>query len=177
MDASNTYQRFARFYDAYIQKFTADLPFYKSFCNKTDKILEIGCGTGRVLKYLLESGYELTGVDISPEMLDIAKNKLHQYLFSLKLKLYNHIFTDLPIYDKFNKVLITFYTFNYIIDNPEKFLKNITLSMDRNAEIIIDLFYPRTLKNEQIEGIWQESTINLNGIVILVTDVTQLRNN
>ncbi len=36
------------------------------------KILELGCGVGRLTKHLLVSGYDVTAVDNSPEMLEFA---------------------------------------------------------------------------------------------------------
>lgn len=41
-------------------------------------ILELGCGTGRVLLPLAEAGYEVTGVDSSQPMLDVAASRSHQ---------------------------------------------------------------------------------------------------
>ena len=57
MDATTTYQKFAQFYDAYVQGFVEDLKLYTSLCQPDDRILEIGCGTGRVLKHFLERGF------------------------------------------------------------------------------------------------------------------------
>jgi SAM-dependent methyltransferase len=70
--AHETYKVFADIYDLYVGRFNADLYFYKSFCQKTDRIIEIGCGTGRVLNDFLCEGYQITGLDISQEMLDKA---------------------------------------------------------------------------------------------------------
>ena len=42
---------------------------------KGSLVLDIPCGTGRVSKYLYDLGYNVIGADISPDMLDIAKNK------------------------------------------------------------------------------------------------------
>ena len=39
-------------------------------------LLDIGCGTGRSLEPLLNLGLNLTGVDPSPYMLDIARDRL-----------------------------------------------------------------------------------------------------
>lgn len=41
---------------------------------KTSLVLDLGCGTGKVTFLLRELGYDMTGVDISEEMLSVAKN-------------------------------------------------------------------------------------------------------
>ena len=42
---------------------------------KGEKILELGCGTGRLSIWLSESGAEVTGIDFSEGMLNIARQK------------------------------------------------------------------------------------------------------
>jgi SAM-dependent methyltransferase len=44
--------------------------------NIGDPLLELGCGTGRVLQPLLEAGFYVTGLDESRAMLDLAREKL-----------------------------------------------------------------------------------------------------
>jgi len=49
---------------------------YISNFDKDVKILEVGCGTGRFLKFLESKGYhQLSGIDQAKTMLNIAKNK------------------------------------------------------------------------------------------------------
>lgn len=72
----SVYQAFAAYYDAYVAGFEADFAVYLRLTKPGLKVLEIGCGTGRVLKPLLESGASVVGVDISHEMLALAHNKL-----------------------------------------------------------------------------------------------------
>lgn len=43
------------------------------------EIIDIPCGTGRLSEALLDSGYRVTGVDISPAMLDQAARKLARF--------------------------------------------------------------------------------------------------
>ncbi len=40
---------------------------------KPELVLDLGCGTGRMTLELARRGYDMTGVDYSPEMLDIAR--------------------------------------------------------------------------------------------------------
>jgi 2-polyprenyl-3-methyl-5-hydroxy-6-metoxy-1,4-benzoquinol methylase len=42
-------------------------------------IVDIPCGTGRLAEALLEDGYDIVGIDISPAMLDVAKRKLQRF--------------------------------------------------------------------------------------------------
>jgi SAM-dependent methyltransferase len=39
------------------------------------KILDIPCGTGRITEYIHRLGYDVSGADISPDMLKVATNK------------------------------------------------------------------------------------------------------
>ena len=42
----------------------------------TDKVLEIGCGTGYFTKEIVRTGALVTAIDISPELLNIAKQEI-----------------------------------------------------------------------------------------------------
>lgn len=52
-----------------------DFDFYKSLAVQGESILEIACGTGRLTIPLAESGFKMTGLDISQSMLDEAQVK------------------------------------------------------------------------------------------------------
>jgi len=158
----NAYNKFAKYYDAYVNDFKDDLNLYRSFCDKNDKILEVGCGTGRVVKYLLEKGLsDITGVDISEEMLALAREKLSKHFSVKTLNLEKHDFSLEPLKGSFNKVFVTYYTFNYIIDKPDKFLRNIYLSIGNDSLITIDLFYPMLFLDPGSDNVWIEKELNL----------------
>ncbi|MBP6545777.1 MAG: class I SAM-dependent methyltransferase, partial [Phenylobacterium sp.] len=54
-----------------------DIDFYLDLArDRGGKVLELACGTGRILTPLVEAGFEVTGVDISRAMLDLADRKL-----------------------------------------------------------------------------------------------------
>jgi 2-polyprenyl-3-methyl-5-hydroxy-6-metoxy-1,4-benzoquinol methylase len=55
-----------------ILKAFSDLP-------KGATIVDAPCGTGRLAEALLEAGYDVLGIDISPEMLDVAARKLERF--------------------------------------------------------------------------------------------------
>jgi len=71
------FDRFARFYDADYRYYEDDLQLIVDLAQDFgDPVLELGCGTGRVLVPLAAVGHTVTGVDISPALLDVARGKL-----------------------------------------------------------------------------------------------------
>ncbi len=47
----------------------------KECASKPDLVLDLGCGTGKMTIELAGRGYDMTGIDYSPDMLDIARNE------------------------------------------------------------------------------------------------------
>jgi SAM-dependent methyltransferase len=74
-----TYDLLSRYYDLENADFTEDLDFWLDLADTHgDPILELGCGSGRVLLHLARRGHAVTGVDNSPEMLALLEAKLKQ---------------------------------------------------------------------------------------------------
>lgn len=71
------FDAFVRFYDADYASVSDDLPFYRALARRTEgPILEVMCGSGRLLEPLARAGYRLTGVDISARMIAAARERL-----------------------------------------------------------------------------------------------------
>lgn len=71
------YAVLSRHYDLEFDGFDADLDMYLQFAESMDgPVLELGCGSGRVLRYLQQLDIPLTGVDTSPSMLAFASKRL-----------------------------------------------------------------------------------------------------
>jgi len=170
MDSSETYKKFAQFYDTYVGNFCEDLPLYTFLCSNRNPIIEIGCGTGRVLQALLDVGHTVAGVDLSSDMLSIADKKLARYVDSQRLTLINHDFRLSPLTKQFACVLVTFYTFNYLLEDAEQstFLKNIFITMVNSGSVVIDLFYPRPKSRPEIEDQWEQSTYEMQAKSIIL---------
>src|SRR5205807_2917749 len=65
----------ARLYDAF--PFAADLPLYVELAREQGGVvLDVACGTGRVLVPLAQAGNQVVGIDASPHMLDVVREKL-----------------------------------------------------------------------------------------------------
>ncbi len=170
MSRVGAYQKFARYYDLYVGGFDADLPLYLSLCERSDRILEVGCGTGRVLGAFLDAGYEIDGLDTSPEMLQIAEEKLGAHLQSGRLRLHCGTLDRIPFDQPFDRILVTWFTFNYLIEDREReeFLAHSFETLAPGAAIAMDLLYPRPLQRPETENQWQETTFDVDGRSVLL---------
>ena len=77
---NDEYRSSADFYD-YIPVYEGrnDIDYYVDLAEKIGgPVLELGCGTGRVLVPVARTGCEITGLDPSPAMLDICRKRLKE---------------------------------------------------------------------------------------------------
>ncbi len=78
------------------------------------RLLDIGCGTGKSLEPFLNYGLKLTGIDPSPYMLDIARERLKH-----RADLHRGVAEDLPFEDNAFEYSIFFTSLEYT-DRPAK---------------------------------------------------------
>lgn len=72
--ATDPYEQIADFYDLEHTDFRADIDLLLSFAGIVgDPILEVGCGSGRILVPLAQAGFDVTGIDRSSAMLERAE--------------------------------------------------------------------------------------------------------
>lgn len=63
-------------YDLENSHFTPDGPFLLEFARRAgNPVLELGCGTGRLTIPFAEQGVRITGVDVVPGMIELARHK------------------------------------------------------------------------------------------------------
>lgn len=111
MDDVN-YQEWADYIDAMLQK---------NGC-PGKRLLDLGCGTGNISIPLAQKGYQVTGVDLSAEMLDIARSKSEAA--GLVIDWQQQDLTELQLLDDagaepvFDAIIATFDVFNHLT-SPE----------------------------------------------------------
>lgn len=77
MPANDPYADIVTLYDLEHDDFTDDIEFLLELATYGDgPILELGCGTGRVLAPLAEAGHTVVGIDRSEPMLDVTRKRL-----------------------------------------------------------------------------------------------------
>ena len=70
------YTAVARFYDAENSDKTDDLAMYSELADRADGILDVGCGTGRILIHLARAGHDAQGIENDRAMLERLEHKL-----------------------------------------------------------------------------------------------------
>ena len=77
MAARNPFDGFARLYDWEHDQYLADVDVQIAFARRFGgPVLELACGTGRLLAPLAQAGFAVTGVDSSEPMLERARQRL-----------------------------------------------------------------------------------------------------
>jgi SAM-dependent methyltransferase len=79
-----------------------------------EPVLDVGCGTGRILLDFMQLGFDIDGVDNSPDMLV----RLHQKAEKLNLKLtvYQQEMTELSLPRQYQTILVPSSTFQLLLD-------------------------------------------------------------
>lgn len=137
----------ARFYDYEQKEFTKDIPFYVEYAKKCrGEVLELGCGTGRVLIPIAREGIRVTGLDASQEMLNIARQKV--YKDSSAKNNVTFIKGDMKGFDigkKFALIYIAFRSFQCLLSKEQQIacLQRVHYHLQDKGLFILDLFAPR----------------------------------
>ncbi len=82
----HTYDAIAKQFD---EAYCKTIYFQKQFdkfvakLKPSSKIIDIGCGTGHIAKYLSDKGFQVTGIDFSKLMLEIARKRCKNCNFIL----------------------------------------------------------------------------------------------
>jgi ubiquinone/menaquinone biosynthesis C-methylase UbiE len=79
------YDVFVDFYDELLDDYVQDRPLWIEYAQKCGSpVLELACGTGRVLIPLAKEGFEVTGLDSNESMLKKQKKKSKRNLKKFK---------------------------------------------------------------------------------------------
>jgi SAM-dependent methyltransferase len=170
---------FPQLYHAHHNRHLEDLPFWRELASQAgDPVLELGCGTGRVLIPLAVAGHRTIGLDHDPSMLKFlrgnldARTRTPPLVFVADLSKF-HLARQFPL------ILLPCNTFSTLgenqrkaclkcagrhlkpggifavsIPNPEILLR---LPATAEAEIEDEFFHPQTGNPVQVSSSWQRT--------------------
>lgn len=142
----------AQYYDVLHGNLKEDLLMWETLAQDTDgPILEVGCGTGRLLLPLAQAGHTLTGIDLSTVALSATQAKTGAARLSDRVTIHQADMRNFDLAEKnFSLSLIPLNTFMHChtIDDQLATLRSIHRHLRPGSpttlggQLIIDLFYP-----------------------------------
>ena len=129
-----------------------DIPFYIEYAKRQQgPVLELGCGTGRVTMALAAEGFDVTGLDLSPDMLGIFRQKLGKRPdIAGKITLIHGNMANFDIDRKFSMIIAPFRAFQALTEDAD--IKNclglVRQHLDDGGIFIVNVFNPYKVLDE-----------------------------
>ncbi len=157
-----TMNRIARFFDAEYADYMEDLPALQAYAQRTDgPLLELGCGTGRLLVPLARAGYAVTGVDLSPEMLTIAREKQVAADLGERVTLIEGDYATAALGGPYRLAFCVMNTFLHLITIEEQVaaLRHWRQHLAPRGLLVLDLFHPDHRQLAELDGrlVWDKT--------------------
>ena len=146
-----SYEQIAHYYDLTHESLTTDIGYILKLAQMTgDPVLELGCGSGRLLLPLARAGYSVIGVDSSPAMLARAQTRLESEPEALqaRVRLVAGDMTTLALGDEVTcqLVIVPYNTLMHLDGQGVlSMLRGVRAILGRNGRFFIDLANPFTL--------------------------------
>ena len=142
----------AEFYDSVVPyRDRQDVNFFVEMAQRAEgPVLELGCGTGRVLIPTANSGIEIVGLDASPMMLSVCREKLLTESSDVQAKVVGLVQGDMRAFElsrKFSLVTIPFRPFQHLLTVRDQMscLENIRKHLVTGGKLVLDIFNPSLL--------------------------------
>jgi SAM-dependent methyltransferase len=151
---NNVFNEYAHVYDLlYEDKDYKNESLYihqliRQYAGNARTILDLGCGTGRHAIELSKNGYDITGVDFSPEML--KKAHLNAQKQGVKCTFIHGDVRNISLEQKFDVVLALFHVASYQTTNEDlsAFFQTVRNHLDKNGIFIFDFWYGPSVLND-----------------------------
>ena len=126
----NEYDAYAATYDVQYGEFTEDIPFYVEEASRAEPpVLELACGTGRVLIPVAQAGVRVVGLDASPAMVQACRHKVAELAEGVRARitLVDADMRDFAFDERFGLVYCPFRAFLHLMTTEDQIaaLRNI----------------------------------------------------
>ena len=157
------HDQWANAYDILNSDVLEDIPFWIEQSQQCDgKVLEVGCGTGRVTIPVAESNLDITGIDISPTMLKkLTEKSLHE---QIKIRTQVMDMREINLNDFFDLIIVPYRGFQHMLttQDQEKSLFSMHKRLTKRGRLIVNIFPPNIDMFDQSTLIYYETkTIKL----------------
>lgn len=140
-----------------------DIPFYVDEAHRTGgSVLEVGCGTGRILLPIARSGRTIDGLDASPQMLARCRTKLQDEdkIVRGRVSLHQGDARAFDLRRQFDLVIAPFRVVQHLttIEDQLGFLDSVARHLAPGGRLVFDVFNPHFAKLVAADGIEREDT-------------------
>ncbi len=154
----NKYNYFSNLYDELTDEmdYTPWLDIVQKYNKGT--ILDVGCGSGTLLMYLNQLGFKCMGLDLSCDMLELARKKF--IMNHLDIKLYEANMIDFKL-DKVDTITCFFDTINHLSNDTEVLdsINNMFNHLNDGGYLIFDAFTKEKMEDiDNEEFVFDEAT-------------------
>lgn len=138
----------ALYYDLCYTTATGDIDFYVEEARRSGSpVLELGCGTGRILIPTAEAGVGIVGLDASSAMLDVARTKISKLSpdAQSRAELIEGDMRTFSLGRKFKLITIPFRAFLHLLtpDDQRTCLERIRKHLEDDGRLILNIFDTR----------------------------------
>jgi len=141
-------------YDAIYSDITDDIPFWVAQAKgASGRVLELCCGTGRILIPCLEAGVQVEGLDGSGAMLDHLRSKL--FAAGLEAEVANGDMRDFTRRHRYALIFIAFNSFHHNLTAGDQLttLRCCREHLEPNGRLMLNVFHPKASKLVQHDGV------------------------
>lgn len=126
--------------------------------NRSARVLDLCCGTGRHSVHLAKRGYQVTGLDLSEPYLDLARRAATDSRVAL-----DTVSADMraiPFKDYFDAVINMYSSFGYLESEAEdlKVLESISRSLKPGGRFLLDILNREWAVANYIQNDWHSET-------------------
>jgi SAM-dependent methyltransferase len=128
-----------------------DVDFYGALAKRAGgPVLEVMCGTGRILVPLARAGFDVTGIDANERMLEVARRKLAKEPPEVqrRVTLVKADARDLDLGRKFDLVILAFSSINHLLspDDQDRAMACLKRHLSENGLLAVASFNPHREK-------------------------------
>jgi len=134
----------AEWYDDWLKERTADRDYYSGFFSGFDgRVLELACGTGRLLIPIAESGVTIHGLDSSRDMLAVLERKATSFDVE-GVELHNQLMEDFSLPTEYDAIFVAGGSFQLLTSSESSMnsLKCVHGHLSDSGFFLVDIFVP-----------------------------------
>jgi len=152
------YASTARHYDAAYEADAelSDIPFYVDVAKSVNgRVLEVACGTGRILLPTARAGIQIDGLDFSPALLSILRGKLEREAPEVRerVSLHQRDMRDFSLGKTYDLITVPFRPLQHLftVDNQLAAFRCFAAHLNHGSKLAFNVYYPNYQRLEEVD--------------------------